>query len=119
MLAASFLHSSFLQAINAVMLWLVRVEKVPQDSEHLCPAKLQTRCVICCACQSIFLFIPTDSGVPRTVDLTEVFVAEDCAWLCASRSSPFQTPPFAGGSLSLAGNAEKEEARIAIKLDKT
>ena len=27
---------------------------------------------------------------------TEVFVAEDCAWLCASRGSPFQTPPFAG-----------------------
>ena len=26
--AASFLHSSFLQAINAVMLWLVRIEKV-------------------------------------------------------------------------------------------
>ena len=32
---------------------------------------------------------------------TEVFVAEDCVWLCASRGSPFQTPPFAGGSLSL------------------
>ena len=32
---------------------------------------------------------------------TEVFVAEDCAWLCASRGSPFQTLPFAGGSLSL------------------
>ena len=75
-------------------------------------------CVICCACQSICLFIPTDSSVPRTVDLTEVFVAKDCAWLCASQSSPFQTPPFAGGSLSLAGNAEKEEARIAIKLNK-
>ena len=27
MSAASFLHSSFLQAVNAVMLWLVRVEK--------------------------------------------------------------------------------------------
>ena len=52
MSAASFLHSSFLQAVNAVMLWLVRVEKVPQASEHLCPAKLQTRCDICCACQS-------------------------------------------------------------------
>ena len=25
---------------------------------------------------------------------TEVFVAKDCAWLCASRGSPFQTPPF-------------------------
>ena len=66
--AASFLHSSFLQAINAVMLWLVRVEKVPQASEHLCPAKLQTRCDICCACQSVGPFIPTDSSVPRTVD---------------------------------------------------
>ena len=61
MLAASFLHSSFLQAVNTVMLWLVRVEKVPQASEHLCPAKLQTRCDICCACQSICPFIPTDS----------------------------------------------------------
>ena len=68
MSAASFLHSSFLQAVNAVMLWLVRAEKVPQASEHLCPAKLQTRCDICCACQSICPFIPTDSSVPRTVD---------------------------------------------------
>ena len=32
---------------------------------------------------------------------TEVFVAKDCDWLCASRGSPFQTPSFAGGSLSL------------------
>ena len=51
MSAASFLHSSFLQEINAVMLWPVHVQKVPQASEHLCPAKLQTRCNICCACQ--------------------------------------------------------------------
>ena len=62
MSAASFLHSSFLQAINAVMLWPVHVQKVPQASEHLCPAELQTRCDICCACQSICPFIPTDSG---------------------------------------------------------
>ena len=62
MSAASFLLSSFLQAVNAVMLWLVHVEKVPQASEHLCPAKLQTRCDICCACQSVCPFIPTDSG---------------------------------------------------------
>ena len=68
MSTASFLHSSFLQAINAVMLWPVRVQKVPQDSEHLCPAKLQTGCDICCACQSICPFIPTDSSVPRAVD---------------------------------------------------
>ena len=71
MSAASFLHSSFLQAVNAVMLWLVHVEKVPQASEHLCPAKLQTRCDICCACQSICPFIPTDTGVPWTVDPQE------------------------------------------------
>ena len=68
MSATSFLHSSFLQAISALMLWPVHVQKVPQASEHLCPAKLQTRCEICCACQFICLFIPTDSGVSRTVD---------------------------------------------------
>ena len=67
MSAASFLHSSFLQAVNAVMLWLVRAEKVPQASEHLCPAKLQTRCDICCACQSICPFIPTDSASRQPV----------------------------------------------------
>ena len=33
MSAASFLHSSFLQAINAVMLWPVHVQKVPQACE--------------------------------------------------------------------------------------
>ena len=32
MSAASFLHSSFLPAISAVMLWLVHVQKVPQAS---------------------------------------------------------------------------------------
>ena len=35
MSAASFLHSSFLQAMNAVMLWPVNVQKVPQASEHV------------------------------------------------------------------------------------
>ena len=67
MSAASFLHSSFFQAISAVMFWPVHVQKVPQAIEHLCPAKLQTRCDICYACQSICLLIHTDSGVPRTV----------------------------------------------------
>ena len=33
--SGSFLHSSFLQETNAVMLWPVHVEKVPQASEHL------------------------------------------------------------------------------------
>ena len=32
---------------------------------------------------------------------TVLFAAEDCAWLCASPGSPFQTPPFAAGSPSL------------------
>ena len=64
MSATSFLHSSFLQAINAVMLWLVCVEKVPPASEHLCPAKLQTRCDICCACQSVCLLIPLTPACP-------------------------------------------------------
>ena len=68
MSAASFLHFSFLLEISAVMLWPVHVQKVPQTSEHLCLAKLQTRYDICCAYQSICPFIPTDSGVPRTVD---------------------------------------------------
>ena len=67
MSAASFLHSSFLQAINAVMLRSVHVQKVPQASEHLCPAKLQTRCDMCCACQSTCPFIPTDPGLPTAV----------------------------------------------------
>ena len=53
MSAASFLHSSFLQATSAVMLWPIHVPKIPQASEHLCPAKLQTKCDICCACQSM------------------------------------------------------------------
>ena len=68
MSAASLLQSSRLQVICAVMLWPVHVQKVPQASEHLCPAKLQTRCDICCACQSSCTFIPTDSGVSRAVD---------------------------------------------------
>ena len=34
MSAASFLHSSFFQAVNAVMHCDVRVQKVPQASEH-------------------------------------------------------------------------------------
>ena len=41
MTAASSLHFSFLQAVNAVMLWPVHVQKVPQASERLCPAKLK------------------------------------------------------------------------------
>ena len=63
-----FFHSCFLQTINAVMLWPVHIEKVHQVSEHLCPDKLQTKCDIFCACQSTCPFIPTDSGLPRTVD---------------------------------------------------
>ena len=64
MSAASFLYTSFFQAIKTVMLWPVHVEKVPQASEHLCPAKLKTKSDICCACQSICPFTPTDLTCP-------------------------------------------------------
>ena len=63
--STSFFHSSSLQAVNAKMLWSVHVRKNTQASEHLCPAKLQARCDICCACQSICPFIPTDSRMHR------------------------------------------------------
>ena len=88
MSADFFVHSSFLQAINAEMLWLVHVFKVLQASEHLCPAKLQTRCAMCCACQSICPFIPTDSGVPRTVDPQQYLqpkTVHDCVPVGASQ----------------------------------
>ena len=94
MSAAYFLYSSFLQAITAVMLWPVHVQKVPQASEHLRHAKLQTRCdiynLLCLPlCQSICLFIPTDSGMPRTVDPQKSSMHGS---VCASWGSPFQTP---------------------------
>ena len=82
--SSSFLHSSFLQAVNAVMLWPVHVQKVPQDSEHLCPAKLQTSCDLCCACQSICPFIPTDSGMPRAVDPQKSLQPKTCVAVCQS-----------------------------------
>ena len=66
--AAFFLHSSFLQTTSAMMLWPVHVQKIPQASKHLCLAKLQTRCDICCACKSVCCFIPSDPGVARAVD---------------------------------------------------
>ena len=50
MSADSFLFSSFLQAINAVM--ICSKQEVSQASKHLCPAKLQTRYDVCCDCQS-------------------------------------------------------------------
>ena len=51
MSAASFLRSSFLQAINAVMLCPAHDEKVPQASGHLCLVKVQIRSDISCVCQ--------------------------------------------------------------------
>ena len=81
---------SSLQAIKAEMLWPVHVQTVPQASQHLCPAKLQTRCDISCTCQSTCPFIPTDSGVPRAVNPQKSLYNRR---LCmASRGSPFQTP---------------------------
>ena len=92
MSAASFLQSSFLQAINAVMLWPVHGQKGPQASEHLCPAKLQTRCHIYCACQSICpLFISADSGVPRTVDPQKSLCPKEDGWVNGWMNLQMQT----------------------------
>ena len=99
MSAASFLYSSFLRAISTLMLWPVHVLNVPQASKHLCPAKLQTRCDVL-LCQSICSFIPTDSGMPRTVD-PQKFLKPKTAWLCAIWGSPSQTSLFAAGSSNL------------------
>ena len=67
----SFLHSSFLWEISAVMLWSTHVQKVYQVSKHPCKAKQQTRCDDCFDCHSVYLFIPTDSGMPTAVDPQE------------------------------------------------
>ena len=82
----------FLQAINAVILWSVDVPKVP-PLRISCPAKLQTRYDVCCACQSICPFILTDSDMLRVVDSQKS--SQPNTWLYASRRIQFQTPPFA------------------------
>ena len=64
-----------------------------------CQAAEQMQYLLC-----LPVYLPIYSHWPwRTQDSrsTKVFVAKDWACLCASRGSPFQTPPFAGGSLSL------------------
>ena len=74
MSAASFLHSSFLQAVNAVMLWLVRAEKVPQASEHLCPAKPLSTSALPNHIKSAVLLLSTPqppSLSHRTVSITD------------------------------------------------
>ena len=100
MSAASFLHSSFLQAISAVMFWPVQVQKVPQASLHPCPAKLQTRCDVCCPCQSICLFIPTDLGMPRAVEPLKS-LQPNTTWLCTSLGILSQNAPFAADPYNL------------------
>ena len=82
------------------MLWPVHIKKTPRASKHLCPARLQTRCDVCCACQFICVFIPSDSDMGmQGRRSTEVFAVKDCAWLCASLGSRSQTLPFAAGFL--------------------
>ena len=83
----SFPFSTPLSSINAVMLWPVHVQKVPQTSKHLCPAKLQTRWDVCCACQSVCPFIPSDSGMARAAD-PHKSLQPKTTWLCASQGSP-------------------------------
>ena len=77
--AAYFLYTSVLQAINVVMIWPVHFQKVPKGSEYLCPAKLQIRCDTCCACQSIGLFIFTDSGMLRAIISKQVSPSSSAA----------------------------------------
>ena len=96
MSATSFPHSSFFQVINAVMLWPVHIQKVSQASKHLCPAKLQTRCDVCCACQSTCTFIPSNFGMDRAEDPNEMFAAKHCTLLCVIQGSPFHTFFFFG-----------------------
>ena len=69
MSAASFLHSSVLQVISAVMLWPVHAQKVPQASKHLCPARRD----VCCAYHSVCSFIPSYSGMTRAIDPQKSF----------------------------------------------
>ena len=89
----SFL-SSFLLANITAMLWSVHARKVPQASKQLCPAKLQTRCGVRCAWQSICPFIHSDSSMARTVDAKKSLQAK-----MVHGCSPSHTPPFAAGSL--------------------
>ena len=90
--AATFVHFLFLQAITAVMLWPAYVQKVPQASEHLCPAKLQTSCNVYCACQSICPFSPADSGMPMAVEQTRV--PQSGQWLTAVAILLAESPSF-------------------------
>ena len=79
MLATSIVISSFLQAISAVMLWPVHVQRAPPASKHLYPAKLQSRlCDVCCTCQSICPFIPSDSDMTRPVDPQRSLIRRLC-----------------------------------------
>ena len=94
----STLHSFFLQVFKAVMLCPVHVQKVPQASKHVCPAKHLTSCNVCCACQSVSLFIPSGSSMARAVD-PKYPLQPKIAWLCSCQDSPSQTPLFAARSL--------------------
>ena len=100
MLAASFLPSSFLRVTTAVMLQPAHVQKVPQALKHLCPAKVQTRCDVFCACQSYARSFPSDCNMARTADILKSLQPKT-VHSSAKQDSPSQTPPFAAGSLSL------------------
>ena len=100
MSAASFFHFSFLQVIIAVMLWPVHSQKVSQASGHLCPAKVQTSCDICCAFQFICPFIATDSGVPRAVDSQKSLLPKTVHGCVAVGAAYFRLFVI-GGSLSV------------------
>ena len=66
-----------------MMLSPVHVQKVPEASEHFCPAKLQTSCDVCCASQFEWLVKGSKS--------IAVSAAETCVRLCASQGIPSPT----------------------------
>ena len=87
MSAASFLYSSCLQAVNAVILWPVHVQKAPQASEHLCPAKLQTRCDICFALQLSAHSFPLTPACPGQQIHRSLCSRRLCIAVCQSEQS--------------------------------
>ena len=71
----------FFQTSSIRMLWPVHVQKVPQVSEHLCPAMLQTSCDVCCAYQYMCPCIISDSCIARAVGPQKSLQLKT-AWLC-------------------------------------
>ena len=105
MSAASFLHSSFLQAISAVMLLSVHVQKVPLMllSVHVQKVSQVSNTSALPSCRPDVISTVLSSLSAHSFPLTwacqssrsiEVFAAEDFAWLCSSRGQPIPKSTF-------------------------